>query len=489
MNLPKAFSESMCHLLGQEAYERLECGLADEPQVSVRLNVHKLETAGFYSDSKNVSLQTSEVPWCRSGFYLADRPAFTFDPLFHAGAYYVQEAGSMFLEQAFDVCMRVLNSDRPLTALDLCAAPGGKSTHLRSLLPEGSFLVSNEPVRQRAQVLAENMQKWGYAHCMVTNAYPADFSPLINMFDLIVADVPCSGEGMFRKDEGAIAEWSPENVTLCCERQRNIIADIWPTLKPGGCLIYSTCTFNQHEDEENVAWIAQELGAEILEIPLEKTWNILGDLTGQGLPVYHFLPGWTRGEGFFIAVLRKEGALDECEEEWNTILSRKQNKRNKAEKRKDSKGKNSVSCNSELKDWLLPNYDWDWIQEGDRLIACPVVYSHLCAVIQSCLPVVYYGIPVAELKGRDWIPTQALALNEAYRTGVFPEVALDYLQAVAYLRKEALVLPEGTPKGYVLLTYRGFALGFAKQIGNRANNLYPEAWRIRSGYVTRCELL
>lgn len=479
----------MCHLLGQDAYERLECGLADEPQVSIRLNTRKLEITGFPFNPKNLPFQASEVPWCRSGYYLADRPAFTFDPLFHAGAYYVQEAGSMFLEQAFGVCMRSMQPDRPLIALDLCAAPGGKSTHLRSLLPKGSFLVSNEPMRQRAQVLAENMQKWGYAHSMVTNAYPADFSPLVHMFDLIVADVPCSGEGMFRKDEGAIAEWSPENVMLCCERQRKIIADIWPALKPGGCLIYSTCTFNQHEDEENVAWIVRELGAEILEIPLDEAWNIQGDLTGKGLPVCHFLPGWTRGEGFFIAVLRKQGAWDECEEEWSTVVSRKPNKHNKTEKRKEGKGKNTVSFSSELKDWILSDYDWDWIQEGSRLIACPADYSSLCAAIQSCLATVYYGVPIAEQKGRDWVPTQALALSEAYRAGAFPEVSLDYDQAVAYLRKEALVLPEDTPKGYVLLTYRGFALGFAKQIGNRANNLYPEAWRIRSGYVTRCDLL
>lgn len=490
INLPKAFSEYMIRLLGQDAYERLENGLTDEPQVSVRLNRKKLADAGFCLNQEK-SVAMADVPWCRFGFYLTERPSFTFDPLFHAGAYYVQEAGSMFLEQAFAACMRVMEADNtPLMALDLCAAPGGKSTHLRSLLPEGSFLVSNEPVRSRAQILVENMQKWGDPACMVTNGYPADFSPLVHLFDLIVADVPCSGEGMFRKDEGAITEWSPENVVTCWQRQRTIISEVWPALKSGGCLIYSTCTFNQYEDEENVAWIAKELGADVVEIPVAEEWQIMDDLTGKGLPVYHFLPGWTRGEGFFLAVLRKKESLEEESlSRWESVASRKSGKKNKTEK-KNSKNRtsDSIRCSAVPDKWLSGD-DWEWFQDGGRMYACPSEFSDVCTAVKTCLPVLYYGIPVAEQKGHDWIPMHALALNRAFNSDVFPKVTLDYQQAIAYLRKESLVLPEETPKGYVLLTYRGFSLGFAKQIGNRANNLYPDTWRIRSGYVTRCELL
>lgn len=488
MNLPKAFSEYMTHLLGAESYERLAHGLEEEPQVSIRLNECKLRAfRGSCPVPQNVDVA---VPWCRSGYYLKDRPAFTFDPLLHAGAYYVQEAGSMFLEQAFSVLSAQDDFRRPLMALDLCAAPGGKSTHLRSLLPEGSFLVSNEPMRPRAQVLSENMQKWGDPSVMVTNGYPADFSALEHLFDVVVTDVPCSGEGMFRKDEGAIADWSPENVELCWKRQRGIIADIWPALKPGGYLIYSTCTFNAKEDEDNVAWIARELGAEVVPVPCAAGWGVQGDLTGGHLPVYHFLPGWTRGEGFFLALLRKQGAPDEAEEGWRACLPRKASKKGKAEKKGKGKPDAPSAPLNELSSWLQGEPDsWEWISADGQVAAIPAEWGDACRAVRECLAVMHCGVPVAELKGRDWVPRHGLALSLACRQECFPQVELSYEQAVAYLRKESLVLPADTPKGFVLLTYQKFPLGFAKQIGNRANNLYPDAWRIRSGYVTPCSLL
>lgn len=488
MDLPKAFTEYMARLIGEEACRRLEQGLADEPQVSIRLNRRKLAGCGHecpVPQSADVA-----VPWCRTGYYLKDRPAFTFDPLLHAGAYYVQEAGSMFLEQAFVALSADAGFQEPLMALDLCAAPGGKSTHLRSLLPEGSFLVSNEPMRPRAQVLSENMMKWGDSACMVTNGYPADFSALEHLFDVVVTDVPCSGEGMFRKDEGAIADWSPENVELCWKRQRSIIADIWPALKPGGYLIYSTCTFNALEDEDNVAWIARELGADLIPVPCAEEWGIQGDLTGSNLPVYHFLPGWTRGEGFFLAVLRKHGQREEAEGGWRACLPRKAAKKGKPDKKDKNKGKNEISASelTALSGWLSGS-DWEWLAEDTQVSAVPKEWADACRAVKECLTVMHCGVPVAELKGRDWVPRHGLALNRACCRDSFPQVELSYEQAVAYLRKEALVLPADTPKGFVMLTYRNFPLGFAKQIGNRANNLYPDAWRIRSGYVTPCSVL
>lgn len=488
MDLPKAFSEYMKRLMGEAACQRLESGLAEEPQVSIRLNERKLKS---FWDRCPVPLSADvAVPWCRSGHYLKDRPSFTFDPLFHAGAYYVQEAGSMFLEQAFSVLSVQEAFQRPLMALDLCAAPGGKSTHLRSLLPAGSFLVSNEPMRPRAQVLSENIQKWGDPACLVTNGYPADFSPLEHLFDVVVADVPCSGEGMFRKDEGAIADWSPENVELCWKRQRSIIADIWPALKPGGYLIYSTCTFNAYEDEDNVSWIARELGADLVQVPCADEWGIQGDLTGKGLPVYHFLPGWTRGEGFFLALLRKHGQTDEAEEGWRTCLPRKASKKGKAEKKGKGKSEAPSVPLAELAAWLRGEPDcWEWLTDVDLVSAVPAEWGDACRAVRECLAVMHCGVPVAELKGRDWVPRHGLALSLACRQERFPQVELSYEQAVAYLRKEALVLPPETPKGFVLLTYQKFPLGFAKQIGNRANNLYPDTWRIRSGYVTPCTVL
>lgn len=298
--LPKDFTKLMAEHYGREKAERLCTALVEtEPEVSVRLNRPKLERVGLIAAIPlGLPSGIEPVEWCPDAWYLAERPPFTFDPLLHAGAYYVQEASSMYVARLLDK----YGWKQPCVALDLCAAPGGKSTLLAGLLPEGSLLVSNEPMTKRAQVLAENMQKWTRmpdgqdypVRSVVTNNYPADFRAFGGSFDLIVADVPCSGEGMFRKDEQAVAEWSLDNVARCVERQQGIIGDIWHALKPGGLLVYSTCTFNRHEDEDNVRWICSEHGAELLE---ER----------------HFLPGRDRGEGFYCAALRKTSSSPDAE--------------------------------------------------------------------------------------------------------------------------------------------------------------------------------
>lgn len=291
MNLPSDFITRTRTLLGEAQFEKLYEALQHDTPVSIRLNRNKCQS---------VPPESTPVPWCETGYYLNIRPTFTFDPLFHAGSYYVQEASSMFVEQAVRQYVH-----EPVVMLDLCAAPGGKSTLVRSVLPEGSMLVANEVMRNRSQVLAENLIKWGDEGVIVTNNDPADFTPLEAMFDVILTDVPCSGEGMFRKDPVAIGEWSIDNVTVCWQRQRRILKDIWPCLKPGGILIYSTCTYNREENEDNVAWIARELGAEVLPVAVQEAWNITGNLTGEEFPVYRFLPHRTVGEGLFLAVLRK----------------------------------------------------------------------------------------------------------------------------------------------------------------------------------------
>lgn len=294
MQLPEDFIALMRQQLGEDQAASLFEGLSQEPTVSIRLNPLKTARLTLNRDALGDS-----VPWCPDAYYLNERRAFTFDPLFHAGAYYVQDASSMFLSQ---ILRQYMPQDRALTALDLCAAPGGKSTLLASHLPEGSKLISNEPIRKRAQVLAENMQKWGYPGCFVTQNYPEDFGHLRQAFDLILTDVPCSGEGMFRKDPVAVSEWSLDNVRQCAERQRNILCSILPTLRPGGLLVYSTCTFNRQEDEEQVQWLQSEYGLTLLE---ER----------------HFFPGRDRGEGLYIAALRQIASTGEaadavCKEEW-----------------------------------------------------------------------------------------------------------------------------------------------------------------------------
>ena len=362
--------------------------------------------------------------------------------------------------------------------LDLCAAPGGKSTLCRSTLPEGSLLVANEVMRNRSQVLAENLIKWGHPEVVVTNNDPADFTELTHLFDVILTDVPCSGEGMFRKDQVAVDEWSLENVDICWQRQRRILTDIWPSLKPGGLLIYSTCTFNREEDEDNVAWIARELGAEILPVSIDDSWGITGNLVGRDFPVYRFLPHKTKGEGFFLAVLRKDG--DVCEETPKRF-SKTSARMDKKKKGKDTK--QPLVVPKEAKEWLASASDYSLAMKDTQVVAFPKVYQDEYALLQQYLKVIHAGITLGEIKGKDLIPHHSLAMSTALAEDVFPKAEVTYEQAIAYLRKEGLILDTDVPRGYVLLTYQGISLGFVKNIGNRANNLYPQEWRIRSGYL------
>ena len=396
--------------MGNERFERYLQSFEEPAPVSIRLNPKKrLEVRG-----KRLEVVDGEqVPWCRDGYYLKERPNFTFDPLFHAGCYYVQEAASMFLDEVFrqiagdcPCCEERsgLQRDCPLMALDLCAAPGGKSTLLRAALPADCVLYSNEPIRNRASILLENVTKWGYENHIVTNAYPKDYRRAKMRFDLILCDVPCSGEGMFRKDPATISEWSPQHVEKCCQLQREIVSDAWACLNEGGILIYSTCTFNTKENEENIRWILSEYDAEVIPIETKPEWNITGSLLeGFTHPVYRFIPGISRGEGLFLCALRK-GSLTPTP---------------------SPRG------------------------EGRKM--------H-----QATLQVI---TPLAPWRG------------------VGGEAPLTYQQAIAYLRGEAIVLPPDTPRGEVTVMFMGHPLGQVKNIGTRANNLYPKPWRIKTTHI------
>lgn len=483
MELPASFIGYTRTLLGDEDYAKLVASLESEQPVSIRLNPLK----PFVFQSRQ-----NEVPWCTSGFYLKERLTFTFDPLFHAGCYYVQEASSMFVEQA----LRQYMGEEPVVMLDLCAAPGGKSTHARSILPENSLLIANELIRNRSQILAENLTKWGHPGVVVTNSNPSDFTQLDNFFDIILTDVPCSGEGMFRKDPVAVSEWSLENVETCWQRQRNIISDIWPCLKPGGILIYSTCTYNTKENEENIRWIRDEFGAEVLPLDVAEDWNTTGNLLrGEHFPVYRFLPYKAKGEGFFLAVLRKPGmSVRKSRNEWTFALEkasetsgvRGEPPRGKG-KKPQGKGMKTPGLSKEqlsiLQEWILAPDKYEFIQKDGNVSAFPKCYLSELSALQSSLRIVQAGLEIAEQKGKDWIPNHALAMSRALASDAFLREEVSYEQAIAYLRKEAVTLSDAAPRGVVLLTYRNIPLGFVKNIGNRANNLYPQEWRIRSGYL------
>ena len=445
MELNGKFVERTRALFGEERYGRFVQALETEPVVSIRFNDRKME-----ADSS-----LNAVPWASAGRYLESRPVFTADPLFHAGCYYVQEASSMFVEQ---VVRQYL--DRPVRALDLCAAPGGKSTLLLSLLPQGSMLVSNEPVPLRAQILAENVTKWGNAASLVTRNEPADFAPFRNFFDFILVDAPCSGEGMFRKDSYAVEQWSVSNVEQCAKRQREIVADIWESLRPGGLMVYSTCTFNREENEDCVEWIASELGAEVLKLEISDEWNITGSLTTEGLPVYRFIPGYTAGEGLFLAVLRKDGS--------STVMQPKAPRMQLA----------PAKLKSEVAKWIAAPGDFDFVMQGDTVIAMPKEHTAAMLALQQKLKVLHMALPLAEVKNNKILPLHALAMSSELVAQAFNTVELEREKALAYLHREALLFADA-PVGHLLLTYKGTPIGFVKNIGNRANNLYPAEWRIR----------
>lgn len=412
MQLPQEFIDYTSTLFGAELWQNFLQAFSAAPPVSIRYNPWKY-------DGETIFANAVPVPWCKHAFWLKSRPDFTLDPLFHAGVYYVQEAGSLFL----DYVLRQFISE-PVLALDLCAAPGGKSTLMRAALPQGSMLVSNEPDRRRSNILLENMLKQGHPDVLVTHNYAHDFAQTNWTFDLILADVPCSGEGLFRKDNDAVSEWSLQNVHFCQQRQRRILQDIWGCLRKGGVLIYSTCTFNTHENEENVRFIMEELDAEILPISVKPEWKICGSLLeGWNYPVYRFIPGITQSEGLFMAVLRK-------------------------------KSKNSAHA-------ILP------------------ASARKHAKAHRLIHLLSDGNPLAEQKGKELIPTAAQALSLNYPRN-YPQAELTLEQARKYLHRESFALPTSTPKGFVMVTYKTHPLGFMKNLGERANNLYPKNWAIRN---------
>jgi 16S rRNA C967 or C1407 C5-methylase (RsmB/RsmF family)/NOL1/NOP2/fmu family ribosome biogenesis protein len=452
MELPHEFTKQMHTLLGDEDYNRFMGALQMPAPASVRFNTWK--AGGLLLPAFDSQLE-KEVRWCSAGYFLKQRLAFAFDPLFHAGCYYVQESSSMFLEQVMKQYVH-----RPVVMLDLCAAPGGKSTHAQSLLPQGSLLVANDIIRSRSRVLAENLTKWGYPDQIVTNNDPADMATLTNFFDVILADVPCSGEGMFRKNAKAISEWSLANVALCCRRQRRILSDIWPSLKPEGILIYSTCTYNTKENEENVQWMQTELGAEILSIDIPEQWNVTGSLANHTFPVYRFLPYRTEGEGFFMAILRKPFDA--------THTSKRLSATTKSSKRA------ITSPVATAEEWLIPSSEYLLSSvQGNLITAFPKTYENERRLLEQTLRIVQCGTAIGQVKGKDLIPQHALAMSRLLRQDAFPAEDVNYQQAIAYLRKEPLAPSKDTPLGYVLIRYKGIPLGFAKNIGTRLNNLYP----------------
>ena len=424
--------------------------------VSVRLNPFKpMEQA-----------EGDPVSWAAHGRILPRRPVFTLDPLFHAGAYYVQDSSSMFVGYAFRKILAQLSKPegRPVRVLDLCAAPGGKTTDLAASLREAFgddfILVSNEVMKARAGVLAANVAIWGDPNVVVTSDDPSAFAALPGFFDIILADVPCSGEGMFRKDEEAVRQWSEDNVALCQARQRRILADVWPSLAPDGVFVYSTCTFNRYENDLNVLWASEELGGECMykEDTLGGMPGVLRTEVG-----YSLVPGHVVGEGQYCSALRKTGfGVD-----GNMRMRAQRPSKGGAKEQPLPKGLDSLVTKKVV-----------FRQKGETVIAVPEHLSSDLASVEQALHVIAAGCALGAVKGKNFIPDADLALSIMLSPDAYPAVDVDKETALAYLHRDAVVFPDA-PLGYLTVRYQGHPLGFVKNLGNRCNSLHPQSRRIR----------
>jgi 16S rRNA C967 or C1407 C5-methylase (RsmB/RsmF family)/NOL1/NOP2/fmu family ribosome biogenesis protein len=449
-HFPKGFISSLQHTPGFDAESFIQTHQNTDTVTSVRINPYK-----------GVALNhTQPVPWCNNGFYLDSRPSFTFDPLFHAGCYYVQEASSMFLDHIFNLVYN--KDDGPIKVLDLCAAPGGKSTLISSAISDNDLLVSNEIIKTRVPVLADNLNRWGRANVVVSNNDPKAFARLKGFFDIIVVDAPCSGSGMFRKDPAAMNEWSGGNVNLCQQRQERILADVYPALTQDGYLIYSTCSYSYEEDEAVLDWLCNEFELESIQISLQAEWGIVESRSAEHKAWgYRFYPDKVKGEGLFIACLRKRENTGQLQ----TFRS-----------------KNSPKPNYKEIDLLKPYVsnpgDLYFFKQNEDWLAINKHHRDSLETLQYFLYLKKSGIRLGKLAGKELIPDHELALSLLINKDAFVQTELTYDQAIAYLRKDNLDDLIITNKGWSLINYEGHTLGWAKLLPNRINNYYPKEIRI-----------
>lgn len=440
MNWPIEFIKNLKLKFGDEYTEILNS--MDQKQFSsIRFNPKKR-----YDDS----FGQKKVKWETESRQLENEYSFVFDPLWHAGAYYVQESSSMFLGFVFD---QLFHEKQPQTVLDLCAAPGGKSTHLLSKMDEKGILVSNEILPKRNAILRENIQKWAYSNVIITQNKPIDFQKTSNFFDLILIDAPCSGEGLFRKNNIAVNEWSVENVNICSIRQRQIVENVLPSLKNGGYLIYSTCTFEKSENEDIIDYAINELDLLSVEIDVSEFPNITKTKTKGGIG-YYFLPNKVDGSGLFMAVLQKKGLPFE------------------------PKQQESSKSNVTFSEWLKPNESINIIEKNDRFFLFPLAFTQQISQLSQALYITYLGIEIGQMKGKELIPSHQLALSDCLKSD-FQYIAVDKENALKYLKRlhfEPLDMPDFL--GWTLVKYENINLGWVKLIQGRINNYFPLNWRI-----------
>ena len=452
MHLPTSFIQSLQNAPGFDENEFIQTHQSGQQITSIRINPSKfdIQHSTFGIDE--------QVPWNSHGYYLKERPSFTLDPLFHAGAYYVQEASSMFLQEAIK---QSCDLNKPKRVLDLCAAPGGKSTLIQSIICENSLLVCNELIKTRANILAENITKWGAANVVVTNNDAKDFQRLPSFFDLIVVDAPCSGSGLFRKDPEAIKEWSLNNVQLCSQRQQRILADVMIALKPGGILIYSTCSYSTEEDETISDWMLENYDLTSEKLKIKNDWNIIETISPVSNAYgYRFYPDKVRGEGFFIAVFKKTAA---------SLPSR--------EIKLKTKSANLTKPELEIAHTCIQHPDkFTFIKWQEEVLVIPAAIYEPFLQLQAALYIKKAGVKLGSIIRNEMVPHHDWALS-TIKNNTLQSVELGEQTALDYLRRKGIEINTDT-KGWALVTYKKLSLGLVKILPNRINNYYPRDWRI-----------
>lgn len=451
MFFPIDFQNRMQSQLGND-YADFIASLSDIAPVSIRYNPLK------YLPSKQED--SLKVKWEKNSCYLPERPIFTLDPIFHAGAYYVQEASSMLIAHAL---LQKVNFNNAVKILDLCAAPGGKSTLLASLMNTDSILLSNEVIKNRVTVLKENMLKWGNPNVMISNHEAGEMSNLELFFDVILIDAPCSGEGLFRKDENATKEWSLDNVNLCALRQRKIVEEAISLLKEDGILVYSTCTYNEQENMNNVSWITKTFECQSLQINTPREWG-LEEIQQPNCFGYQCYPHKVKGEGFFFSVFtKKEHRLIEK----RPFFSKKNDLEPLSKKEEEL-----------LSIWIKEDVKCSYYRKGNgRIVAIPKSILQQSLMIEQSLKRVSFGIEIGEFKGKDFIPSHDLALSLLINPEI-QSVELSKEEALLFLKKELQGI-ESELKGWTLARFQGLNLGWMKVLPNRINNYLPTEFRIR----------
>ena len=440
--LPQAFSERIQNQFAS-CSEAFLGALDREVNTSVLLHPTK---------SAFLTIEGIPVPWNSFGRILHERPSFILDPAYHAGAMYSQESNSMLLAHVFQFILPELNAP---VVLDLCAAPGGKSLVLSTLLPSDGLLVSNEIIPQRLSILRENLDKWGLANGLTMGLSPEKI-PFSGQFDVIVVDAPCSGEGLFRRQISYRDEWKSSFAGVCAAKQEEILEEAHRLLKPGGFLIYSTCTYAPEENEKQVMRLVKNWEYTSTAVPMDASWQV--DMWSEGeVEAYRMLPHLTPGEGFFCALLRKpDGPTEGFRQHKHAEVLALSKKEIDAAHR---------FVNNDCEVW---KNDANLVFTGRKH---PFLKSWLTAFPKS-----NSGTQIGTFLRDEFLPAQALANTRLASEGV-PKVEVSREDALQFLRRESIVVPEKL--GWCLITHEQQHLGWGKALGNRFNNYYPNEWRIR----------